>query len=121
MFCLLLWDLVWGWLLLWEPILNGSFHFFDIGYLLILSCLRSLRYLGSIRRNQTNHERWVNLLLSPLVAVLYALILSPVLFLSVFGVQERRWWTRGDVEVKLRDSDLPESDSSTNDHELSVV
>lgn len=100
-------SVVWGWLLLWEPIVNGSFHLLDITYLLVLSCLRSLRYLGSIRRNQTTRERWSNLLLSPLVAVLYALVLSPVLFLSIFGVQERRWWTRSNVEVKLRDSDLP--------------
>lgn len=98
---------VWGWLLIWEPIVNRSIHFTDVTYLLILSCARSIRYLGSIRRNQTTKERWANLALSPLVAVLYTLVLSPVLFISFLGVQERRWWTRREVEVTLVDTDLP--------------
>lgn len=98
---------VWAWLLLYEPIVNSSIHYADFGYLMLLSCGRSLRYLGAQRRNQTTRERWGNFLLAPLVAVLYMLVLTPVLYAGVVGVRERTWWTRRKVEVLLDETDLP--------------
>lgn len=98
----------WGWLIVWEPVVNGNVHFGYIGYMFGLGYLRSLRYLVAERRNQTTRQRWGNYLLSPLIAPLYMLLLTPTLYAAMFGVREKKWFTRDSIEVTLDLRDLPD-------------
>ncbi len=55
----------WGWLIVYDPVVNGTLHLDYVGYMLVLGYVRSLRYLGAWRRNQTTGQRIRNFLLSP--------------------------------------------------------